>query len=168
MKFSENLKQIRKKAGYTAKELAQKIELPYTTYAAYENQGREPKFETLIKIADALHVSIDELLGRSIDAPDELEKAVTLCQSIGLKVTEKAAGDGLEIVDTKQKNSLVFEVDSYEDLALIVKKALHNIGDEKYFQGLKNAILNEAVTNELLWYYSEHNGWPIKKYQKHK
>lgn len=86
MEFSENLKKIRKSSGYTAKELAKVLELPYTTYIAYENQGREPKFDTLMRIAYILHVSIDELLGYTPDAPDELGRAINLCQSLGFTV----------------------------------------------------------------------------------
>ena len=65
--FSDNLRKQREKAGYTAKEFAALLELPYTTYAGYENQGREPKFETLCKIASILHITVDELLGYVYD-----------------------------------------------------------------------------------------------------
>ena len=65
MGFQENLKYYREKAGYkTAKELADVLKLPYNTYAGYESKGREPKYNTLCKIADLLNVSTDELLGR--------------------------------------------------------------------------------------------------------
>lgn len=65
MSFQENLRYYREKAGYKqAKEFAQMLSLPYNTYIAYENQGREPKFNVLCKIADLLNVSTDELLGR--------------------------------------------------------------------------------------------------------
>lgn len=64
MGFQENLKYYREKAGYkTAKELADVLKLPYNTYAGYESKGREPKYNTLCKIADLLNVSTDELLG---------------------------------------------------------------------------------------------------------
>lgn len=61
-KFSQNLKRIRDKKGITAKEIAIDLGLPYTTYLKYEGAG-EPRYDTLIKIADYLNVSIDELLG---------------------------------------------------------------------------------------------------------
>ena len=65
MSFQENLKYYREKAGYkTAKDFSEALSLPYATYAAYENKNREPKYNTLCKIADLLHVSTDELLGR--------------------------------------------------------------------------------------------------------
>ena len=64
MVFQENLKYYREKAGYkTAKDFSEALSLPYATYAAYENKNREPKYNTLCKIADLLNVSTDELLG---------------------------------------------------------------------------------------------------------
>lgn len=61
--FQTNLRKYRVGLGITAKDFAAKIGINYTTYANYENRGKEPKFDTLCKIAAALHVSIDELLG---------------------------------------------------------------------------------------------------------
>lgn len=69
--FQENLRRLRERAGITAKDFAEQIGIKYTTYMAYENEGREPKQETLCKIAAALHVSIDELLGF---VPDKLNR----------------------------------------------------------------------------------------------
>lgn len=64
MGFQENLKYYREKAGYkTAKDFSEALSLPYATYAAYENKNREPKYNTLCKIAGLLNVSTDELLG---------------------------------------------------------------------------------------------------------
>lgn len=64
MSFQENLRHYREKAGYkTAKDFSESLSLPYATYAAYENKNREPKYNTLCKIADLLNVSTDELLG---------------------------------------------------------------------------------------------------------
>lgn len=65
MAFQENLRYYREKAGYKqAKEFAKVLGITYTTYVGYENKGREPKYDTLCKIADLLNVSTDELLGR--------------------------------------------------------------------------------------------------------
>ena len=72
MSFQENLKYYREKAGYkTAKDFSEALSLPYATYAAYENKNREPKYNTLCKIADLLHVSVDKLLGRNTLPPEK-------------------------------------------------------------------------------------------------
>ena len=66
MSFQENLKYYREQSGYkTAKDFADVLNIPYTSYVAYENKGREPKYEMLCKIADLLEVSTDDLLGRT-------------------------------------------------------------------------------------------------------
>lgn len=85
MMFQENLRRYREKAGLTAKEFAAMIGVKYTTYAGYETQGREPKYETLCKIADTLHVTTDELLGYEIDV---LAKCKKFVQDAGLKICE--------------------------------------------------------------------------------
>lgn len=64
MSFQENIKYYREKAGYSARSFAEKLNIPYTTYLAYEKTEREPKYSLLIKIADILNVSLDDLLGR--------------------------------------------------------------------------------------------------------
>lgn len=64
MGFHENLRHYREKKGYTTKEIADLLGIAPNTYAGYEIRGREPKYNTLCKIADLLHVSTDELLGR--------------------------------------------------------------------------------------------------------
>ena len=66
-KFQDNLRTYREQQGINAKEFAAKIGVKYTTYINYETQGREPRYDILIRIAAALHVSIDDLLGYEAD-----------------------------------------------------------------------------------------------------
>lgn len=66
MSFQENLRYYREKAGYKqAKDFAEALNIPYSTYTGYEVRNREPKYETLCRIADLLQVSTDDLLGRT-------------------------------------------------------------------------------------------------------
>ena len=78
MQFQENLKYYREKAGYkTAKDFSKALKISYTTYFAYENQGREPKYEILCQIADLLNVSLDDLVGRTpADEDERLKKTI--------------------------------------------------------------------------------------------
>lgn len=72
MNLDKNLRYYREQAGYkTAKEFADILNIPYNTYTAYENQKREPKLEMLIKIADLLNISLDDLVGRTPTNEDE-------------------------------------------------------------------------------------------------
>ena len=58
MTIGDLIKEARKKANLTQKELGQRIGLSYQSIAQWENNLRKPKPETLQKIANALGVSI--------------------------------------------------------------------------------------------------------------
>lgn len=63
MSFGENLIAIRKSKGMTRKELADRLDIPYTTLRNYETDQREPGHKTLIDLAKLFSVSVDELIG---------------------------------------------------------------------------------------------------------
>ncbi|GEO64428.1 MULTISPECIES: helix-turn-helix domain-containing protein [Companilactobacillus] len=60
----ERIKKISKDKGYSLKQVAIKAGLSENAIYRY-NQGVEPKYNTLKVIADALHVSVEELTGDS-------------------------------------------------------------------------------------------------------
>lgn len=59
--FGKNLKKIRQKKYPSQKAFSEIINIPYTTYAQYEAGKREPNFDKLVLIADALTISLDAL-----------------------------------------------------------------------------------------------------------
>lgn len=65
--FGTNLKSVRTNSGITQKEFAIFLGLTERSYQRYENRDNTPPYETLIKIADYINVSIDYLLGRTDD-----------------------------------------------------------------------------------------------------
>lgn len=60
----EKLRELRKLNKITMKELGKKLNLAESTISLYENGYREPDYNTLLRMADYFHVSIDYLLGR--------------------------------------------------------------------------------------------------------
>lgn len=71
MDFGKRLNLIRKWRGYTAQQMADCIGVNLRSYRAYESGDREPKFSTLIIIAEQLGVTTDCLLGVG-PIPEEL------------------------------------------------------------------------------------------------
>ena len=61
--FNENLKEARLKSGLSQKDLSENIGGAKSTYSLYESGKREPNVDTIKKIASALNVSADMLLG---------------------------------------------------------------------------------------------------------
>lgn len=82
--FNRNLRMFREKRGITANELADKIGISRNTYLAYESQNREPSYAILIKIANTLHVSTDDLLG--ILHIDDLQQYIGIVEKAGFWV----------------------------------------------------------------------------------
>lgn len=62
--FSLNLKRLRKERGLTQKDLAVALGIAKSTISMYENNNREPDFETEELIADYFNVDINTLRGK--------------------------------------------------------------------------------------------------------
>jgi len=63
--FKKRLADTRKRRELSQEGLAKKAGLPATAISHFESGGRKPSFDNLRKLADALDVSIDYLMGRT-------------------------------------------------------------------------------------------------------
>jgi transcriptional regulator with XRE-family HTH domain len=63
MKYGNRIAQLRDEKKLTQEELAQKVGINRAALSHYENNRREPDYETLQRIATFFHVSIDYLMG---------------------------------------------------------------------------------------------------------
>lgn len=64
--IAKRLKELRKKAGWSQQKLAEEAGLSYNTITKIEQgAATKPTIQTMIKIADAFKISIDELVGRN-------------------------------------------------------------------------------------------------------
>lgn len=64
--LSENIKRLRKKKGMSQDRLAKLADVTHTTLVKLESGVNDnPTVKTLRKIADALEISLDELVGRT-------------------------------------------------------------------------------------------------------
>lgn len=67
MGIAENIKFLRKKAGLTQKQLADKTNLSIATIQGYEQGKYAPKTDALYKLRKALNCNINELLEKPFD-----------------------------------------------------------------------------------------------------
>ncbi|MEE8825162.1 MAG: helix-turn-helix transcriptional regulator [Lentilactobacillus sunkii] len=63
----DRLKDLRQRRRLTQEQMASKLGVPRTTYAAYEQNHREPDDAMKIKIADFFDVTVDFLVGRKVN-----------------------------------------------------------------------------------------------------
>lgn len=91
MEFSERLKDLRKQAGLTQVDVAEKLGISQPAYASWERGVKKPTQENLVKIAQILNVSVDYLVGNSEEKNDELDSIELLFRmnSKGLTDEEK-------------------------------------------------------------------------------
>ncbi len=65
--FGVKLRNLREHQEFSQKEAAEKLNIAPATYSRYERGVREPDFNTLKRIANFFHVSIDYLLDNEDD-----------------------------------------------------------------------------------------------------
>src|ERR1700683_3739863 len=81
--FRERLRNAREELRHWSQsELAGKAGLPPSSIAHFEAGSRKPSFDTLRKLANALEVTTDYLLGR-VDSPGLAEAGDPLYRDIG-------------------------------------------------------------------------------------
>lgn len=64
-KLGDRLKDLRKRSEFTQQELADKLGVTSASISSWESGSRKPDFETLDKLCDIFHVTLDFLLGRA-------------------------------------------------------------------------------------------------------
>ena len=89
MEFSELLKDLRREAGLTQVEVAEKLGISQQAYASWERGVKKPTQENLVKIAHVLNVSVDYLVGNSEEKSDELDNIELLFRMNSKRLTDE-------------------------------------------------------------------------------
>ncbi len=113
MEFSEILKMLREKHGYTQQQLADVLHVSKNSVSHYELKISMPSIDVIIEIADIFDVSIDYLLGRSkVNLSKQLlEKPIDKKTTIGnilesiLKLDKEHRSDLLKILHYIEKDN---------------------------------------------------------------
>lgn len=101
--FGKRLKELRKANGYTIEQFAELVGISKSSLGYYENTDRLPDVEVLARIADALNVSADYLIGRTNTAALK-GKMKTVCELTGL--SDEAAEYLAFLVKNKDRDKL--------------------------------------------------------------
>ncbi|HEX2161408.1 MAG TPA: helix-turn-helix transcriptional regulator [Thermoleophilaceae bacterium] len=65
--FAENLRRRRKELGLSQEQLGARADIQMADISRYESGSRDPRITTVARLADALEVSIGDLLQASAD-----------------------------------------------------------------------------------------------------
>lgn len=168
MGFQENLRHYREKAGYkSAKDFADALGISPNTYVGYEVRGREPKYETLCKIADKLHVSTDDLLGRTTNilGNDEDNRLIEKINDIlstdinNLDIELNKIDDKYIYFEFKNKLDLKEQIKLMIDKKNFIKNL--NIVDD-YFKNQKNIFMKNSLIFLLFKGYENYSDYLFK------
>lgn len=80
--FQERLRKARELRQWSQSDLAGRAGLPPSSIAHFETGSRKPSFDTLRRLANALEVTTDYLLGR-VDEPSLAEAGDPLFRDVG-------------------------------------------------------------------------------------
>ncbi len=109
--FAERLRLLRESRQLSQVRLAELLGVDPRSYNRWEKDGNAPHLDTIIKIADVLQVSIDELVGRKAVSDDIKIRNHTL-NSLWQKADSLPDSD---------QQALIIVIDSFVKKAMIEK-----------------------------------------------
>lgn len=111
--LSDSLKSYRKEANLSQKELAQMLDVSQSTVAMWEGGKNSPKYNTLVRLASILNVSIDYLTG---NRAGKISKDIPVLGYVRAGIPTYAVEEVLSY-----ENILVSPYDPDEYFGLIIK-----------------------------------------------
>lgn len=119
---TSNIRHLRKHAGYTQAQLAEKLDIKRSLVGAYEEGRAEPKLSTLVNVAKLFDVSLDELITADLSEP-------------GYKPAANTSGGGkLRVL------AITVDQDERENIELVPHKAsagyLNGYADPEFIEEL--------------------------------
>ena len=104
--FKQRLKSARELRGWNQSELGQRAEMQPSSIAHFESGSRKPSFDSLRRLADALEVTTDYLLGR-VESPSLSKEGDPLFRHVeNLSGNDRdLAADFLKMLSKRRSNS---------------------------------------------------------------
>lgn len=98
--IAENIKYLRKQKGQTQEQFANEVGIKRSVVGAYEEGRAEPRLQTLMKIADVLGVSADDLISTDLTTGNPVQSAKQKLKILSITV-DKDDNENIELVPQK-------------------------------------------------------------------
>lgn len=147
IQIGTRIKELRKEKGISQKDFAKLVGINYSTYSNYENNNREPTKAQLKKIADALNVSVDNLLGvpEYVDITEEqFRNACNWLENADIEIDAPDSDDALQKYYVHSEFGISCSLDKLDIIELVnncVKEA-DIIRDEIAINYIIRALFN--------------------------
>ena len=129
--FSENLRRLRKEKGLTRQFMANELGVSQAAYGYYETNDGFPTVERVMKIANILGVSVDELLNHK---EDDFERFKAEWSAAGFEVEELEDGR-IMLKNTFSKPA----IDATEKLNSIIASNVFGFSRQTFIEMSANA-----------------------------
>jgi transcriptional regulator with XRE-family HTH domain len=117
MHVNKNLKFLRTRAGWTQKELAEKIGLKQPVIGAYEEERAMPPLNCLLEISDLFKVSMDALSRKDLSKLPEKEWKSFSGKEVLAITVDKDDNENIELVSQKASAGYL---NGYQDVEYII------------------------------------------------
>lgn len=148
MNVGERIRAARKQAGMTLEDVADKLGIKNQSVAQWETGRRKPKYGTLQRIADALHVPIESLLSDQTRDAYETDSLKLEEARMELEAQFNKDMDDLRKIQ-KERDKLMLEADKTVleaiQCAAEMMKSLQEEEEEKGVTAMGVADLGRAI-----------------------
>lgn len=113
MNYGEIIKKVRKERGLTQKQLGERLGISQAAIGQFESNKANPKIETIQKIADALNVSLNDLI------PDVFEQKIQ--EGHELRATDYSFIEVIashKIFTDKERKEIFEKIEHYRDILI--------------------------------------------------
>lgn len=147
MNIGENIQQLRVKAHLTQSQLAEIIGVSQSAVYYWEKGKREPNTETILKLLDIFHITLNELYGIDVDTTEEdFVKVCEYLEEAGFSINPPDAEDGLQQYAINSFNrGTICKMDKLtiiETIQPLIDKA-NDIRDDILIGYIQKAIIDE-------------------------
>lgn len=101
--ISKNIKFLRNVKGYTQEQLAEKLGIKRSLLGAYEEARADPRLNTLLKLSDQFHTTVDILISKDLSklSEDEWNKLKSPFKQVLAITVNEEGKENIELVPHK-------------------------------------------------------------------
>lgn len=99
--ITQNIKYLRKKAGFTQEQFANEVGIKRSLVGAYEEGRAEPRLQTLLSIAKVLNVTSDDLIANDLTSETSIPIQVREKVKILSITVDKEDNENIELIPQK-------------------------------------------------------------------
>lgn len=148
MEFAERLRLLRKKAHLKQTDVARMVGIPIGTYNSYETKNAMPPVDTLMKLATAFNVDMNEITGF---LPNPYIKAKKLAEEADIPFTDTGKNIQITFMHVSKNGILkpsTLDIDYQEFTNLIL--SFDKVFNDIYVYELRNRNMKDYISTCVL------------------